>query len=123
MTTTPIPKKQPDIREDLMTREEWEKNCELYADYAFATPPDKFLFYHYDEDPKNVLVCHRPMVGIEKYVVEGIKGGFYGTYDTRDIMYYLKSGTWIEVESAEFFRQAEIASLERRLQQLKDEGN
>jgi hypothetical protein len=113
---------QPDIRTDIMSREEWEKNCEHYADYAFDTPPDKFLFHHYDEPATTLLVAHRPMVGIEKYVVEGICGGFYGTYDTREIMYYLKSKTWIEVESEEFFRQAEIKELERKLEILKNGG-
>lgn len=114
--------KKPDIREDLMTKEEWEKRCEHYVDYAFATPPEKFLFHHYDEPDTKLLVCHRPMVGIEKYMVEGVNGGHYGVYDTRDIMYYLKSGTWIEVESEEFFRQAEIQELERRLEKLKSEN-
>lgn len=114
------PKLKPDIRTDIMTREEWERRCMISPGYAFATPPEKFLFHHYDEPPDKLLVCNRPMIGIEKYIVSGMNGGHYGTYDTRDIMYYLKSGTWVEVESEEFFKQCEIQELERRLAELKN---
>lgn len=104
-----------------MTREEWHKRCEygLNAEDAFYTPPEKFLFHHYDEPSDTLLICWRPMVGIEKYQVEGTKGGFYGVYDTRDVTYYLKSGTWVMVDSGTFFEDAEIAELERQLAEKK----
>lgn len=118
--TDPKKKTQaPDIKPG-MTREEWEKNCEYYAEDAFYTPPDKFLFRHYDEPESQRLVCWRPMVGIEKYQVSGVHGGFYGLYETRDVSYYIKSGTWIVIDDPEFFRQAEIAELEAKLAALKN---
>jgi hypothetical protein len=112
--------KKSDIKEGL-TREEWEKQCEHYSMDAFYTPPTQFLFHHYDEDTSKVLVCHRPMIGIEKYVVEGKNGGYYGVYNTRDVSYYIKSGTWIIVEDPEYFIQHEIEQLERKLADLRTE--
>jgi len=115
------PEKKPDVRTDLVSDEEYERNCELYADWGLFTAPEKFLFHHYDERPDKVLVCRRPMLGLEKYVVEGINGGFYGIYDTRDVNKYLKTGTWIEIESTGFFERVEIEEMEHSLAQKKAE--
>ena len=119
--TTQETKKKPDVKPGL-TREEWEERCEHYADDAFYTPPEKFLFRHYDEPEAQRLICWRPMVGIEKYSVEGLNGGFYGLYDTRDVSYYIKSGTWIVIDDEGYFKRCEIARLERELAELKGEG-
>ena len=112
---------RPDIRQDLLSDEEFENNCFHYADWAFYTPPEEFLFHHYDESPDNVLICHRPMIGIEKYVVNGLNGGFYGTYDTRDVTKYLKNGTWIEVPSKKYFAELKVKNLEYDLEKAKKE--
>jgi hypothetical protein len=63
---------------------------------------EHFLFYHYD---KEVLIY----------------GGFYGTYDTRVVTWYIKSGTWGIVEDKNFFVEAEIANLERQLEEKRKE--
>lgn len=104
----------PDIRQGL-SLEQWERECMHYADAAFFTPPEKFLFHHYDEPSDKLLMCHRPMAGMEKYVVSGTQGGCYGIYETRDVTYYLKSGTWVEVPSEKYFAQAEVERLRSEL--------
>lgn len=109
-----------DIRTDLLTREQWEERCATSIE-AFYTPPEQFLFHHYDDPSKATLICTRPMVGIERYRVDDAKGGFYGLYDTRDVTFYLKSGTWVQVEEGTFFIDLEIASLERQLEQKRTE--
>ena len=96
-----------------------EYNCAHYSEFAFYTPPERFLFHHYDEPADELLICHRPMIGMEKYVVEGTKGGFYGVYDTRDVTKYLKTGTWVEVESGDYFTKLDIAELEAQLAKKK----
>jgi hypothetical protein len=106
----------PDIKPGL-SREEWDERCARYAEDAFYTPPEEFLFHHYDDNL--VLVARCPMIGIERYVVNGKQGGFYGIYDTRDITYYIKSGTWVVVDDPDYFKQQEIAELEARLAELK----
>jgi hypothetical protein len=111
-------KKQPDVKPGL-TRQEWEKNCEHYAEDAFYTPPERFLFRHYDEVDQK-LVCWRPMVGMEKYTVNDINGGFYGVYDTRDVAYYIKSGTWVVIDEPGFFERADVERLERELAEKKE---
>lgn len=111
--------KKPDIRTDLMTEEEFERNCLHYSDFAFFTPPERFLFHHYDEDPEELLIAHRPMPMIEKYVVNDMAGGFYGTYDTRDVSKHLKMGTWVQVPDEGFFIKADISRLERELEEKR----
>jgi hypothetical protein len=116
--------KKPDIRQDLLTREQFDRN---YSDWAFYALPDQFLFHHYDEE--KVLICSRLEIasrvcivaGIEKYVVEGKTGDFYGIYDTRDITWYIKSGTWVIVEEPNFLVNLEIAQLERKLVEKRKE--
>jgi len=111
--------KLPDIRTDVLTDKQFEYNCAHYADWAFYTPPEQFLFHHYDEPTDRLLICHRPMVGMEKYVVSGVDGGHYGVYDTRDVTKWLKNGTWIEVQDPTFFLKREVAGLEQQLDQKK----
>lgn len=112
---------QPDVRADLLSDEQFDYNCRHYAEWAFYMPPDRFLFHHYDEPADKLLICARPMVGIEKYIVNDKNGGFYGLYDTRDVTKFLKTGTWIEVEDDAFFIRNDIASLKQRLEEKKAE--
>ncbi|WP_424624480.1 hypothetical protein [Achromobacter marplatensis] len=116
-----LPGKKADIRTDLLTDEEFDRNCMLYADWAFYTPPEQFLFHHYEEPADELLICHRPMIGIEKYVVSGVNGGHYGVYDTRDVTKYLKTGTWVQVDNPAFFLSREVSDLERQLTEKKAE--
>lgn len=109
-----------------MTRQEFEQNCAHYADFAFYTPPDQFLFRHYDEN--KVLMCSRGVIGNnfagDLYFVSGHQTTYreyYGAYQTRDVTYYLKSGTWIEVPSAEFFAEAKVAEIRRSLAEAEAE--
>jgi hypothetical protein len=110
---------KPDIRTDFMSDEEFDQNCANYAEYAFFTPPEQFLFHHYDEDPNKPLICHRPM-RMERYVVNGITGGFYGIYDTRDVSKFILNKTWIIVPSDKFFLTSEISELEANLKKRKN---
>lgn len=43
----------PDIREDLLTPKQFRSNCDNYIDWALFTPPDRFMFHHYDEPATN----------------------------------------------------------------------
>lgn len=106
---------QPDVRQDLINDEQFDYNCAHYADWAFYTPPEQFLFHHYDEPADKQLICYRPMAGLEKYVVEGVDGGFYGVYDTRTVIKYLKTGTWVELPSELFFAEAELIQARKAL--------
>lgn len=106
---------RPDVRQDLLSDAEFERNCAHYADWAFYTPPEQFLFHHYDESPDDMRVCHRPMIGMEKYVVNGVNGGNYGIYDTRDVTRYLKNGTWVEIDSERFFAEREVMDAKAKL--------
>lgn len=100
-----------------MSREDWELQCMHYFDCAFYIPPDAFIFRHYDE--KEELKCERGMIGGnytgDLYFVHGMKGGYYGAYATRDVTFYLKSGTWVELPSAEYFAAREVAELRASL--------
>lgn len=107
-----------DIRTDVLTEEQFLHNCAHYPDFAFFTPPEQFLFHHYDEPADKPLICHRPMVGIEKYVVEG-PAGFMGVYDTRTVTLYLKTETWIMLPSETYFKDLKIKDLERQLAELR----
>lgn len=95
-------------RTDIMSEAEYERRCAHYANYAFATPPDRFLFHYYQDDPtEGLMAASRPMP-MEKYVVQRVSdGGYCGTYSTRNIMRFIAMGTWIKVDSKVFFaRQA-----------------
>ena len=115
--------KNPDIRTDVISDIEYNKNCEKYADWAFFTPPEEFLFYHYDELPQlpeNILYCSRPMIGMEKYTVSGVNGN-YGVYDTRDVVKFIQTKTWIIIDSKDIFIKRDIRELENKLKEKKDE--
>lgn len=109
-----------EIRTDVLTREEFDRNCMHYADWALYTPPEQFLFHYYSDSPESPLWCHRPMVGMEKYVVNDMAGRFYGVYDTRDITFYLKTKTWIELPSEIFFAENDFAKAKRALKEQED---
>ena len=110
-----------DIRTDIMTDEQYQENCFQFASFAFAVPPDEFRFHHYDEPANKLLICRRPMIGLERYQVDDEHGGFYGLYNTKDVMKYITTKTWIVVESKEFFANAEIERLQKRINEIKKE--
>lgn len=115
--------KHDDIKPGLSV-EEWERRCMHYAEDAFYTPPDAFLFRHYDE--KTVLKCERGVLGGnyfgDMYFVHGHDApGYYGAYTTRDVAYYLKSGTWVEVPSASYFADRKVQELRKALEQAEAE--
>lgn len=89
---------KPDIRTDILTEEEFTYNCMHYSEWAFFTPPDKFLFYHYDTD--KLLICFRYN---DKFSVVDMMGNFYGQYKIKTVSMYLKTCTWILVESEKFW--------------------
>lgn len=89
---------QPDIRTDILSDEEYAYNCMHYTDWAFFSPPEKFLFHHYDED--KILICFT--IPNDKFCVVDIMGNFYGEYRTKTVSKYLKTWTWILVESEKF---------------------
>jgi hypothetical protein len=61
------------------------------------------------------LVCIRP-AGIEKYEAHFADGsGYCGVYDTRTVRWYIKSGTWVILESDEYFLNHDIAELQDKL--------
>jgi hypothetical protein len=88
-----------------------------YADWAFFTPRDSFMFYYYEDGPNStIFVCNRPMLGMEKYFVQSAKTGQHaGIYDTKDITKYLLTKTWIMVDDARFFIKQESAMLDQQL--------
>lgn len=107
----------PDINPKL-SRAEWDRQCEHYFDCAYYCPPDAFLFHHYDES--GLLKCERGIVGGnytgDTYFVHGHDTpGYYGAYNTRDIAYYLKSGTWVEVPSAVYFATRKVDEIRAAL--------
>lgn len=110
---------QSDIRTDILDEAEYEKKCFMFPEYALWMPEEQFLFHHYDEPPEPLLICYRPMAGIEKYQVSDGHGGFYGTYDTRDVRKYILTKTWIVVENKDFFVRKEIEFLKRRIRELE----
>lgn len=111
------------IRTDVMTREQFDQNCMNYSDFALYTPPDRFMFYHY-EDPSTVFACERGVIGQnyagDKYFLTDVqKGGYYGVYETLDITYYIKSETWIVVDDNDYFDLRDIRNLEKKIETLK----
>lgn len=106
--------KRPDIRTDIISDAEYEYNCAHY-EWAFYTPPERFMFHHYDEPPENIMVCHRPMIGMERYCVEKLEGGFCGIYDTREVSKYIKTKTWIVIDDNGYFIKSDIAELKNKL--------
>ncbi|USV40973.1 hypothetical protein [Xanthomonas phage BUDD] len=107
------------IRTDLLTRAEFDRNCRHYAEWAYYTPPDRFIFHYWEDSVEEARICERPMLGMERYVVSGTKGGHYGIYDTRDVTFYLKTRTWIEIPSEKFFAEADVAEAQRKLDEAK----
>lgn len=108
-----------DIRTDLLTHEQWIQRCAFRSEDAFYTPPEQFLFHHYDES--EVLICCRQGIGVEKYDITNQAGEYYGMFTTRTVTYYIKSGTWVMVEDPTYFLKREIAELEHKLQQKKQQ--
>jgi hypothetical protein len=109
----------PDIRTDLLSDEQFDYNCMHHTEWAFYVPPEKFMFHHYDETADKPLIAERPMVGIERYVVNDFQGNFYGLYDTRAITRYIKTGTWVLLDSEELFLKRDVAQLEKQLTEKK----
>jgi hypothetical protein len=112
-----------DIRTDILTREQWIQRCAFNAEDAFYTPPEQFLFRHYDESSSSdsLLICQRHGPGLERYDVINAIGEYFGVYDTRTVTYYIKSGTWVMKEDPTFFLCREITALEHQLQQKKQQ--
>ncbi len=105
---------QPDIRTDIITEEEYAYNCMHYSEWAFFNPPDKFLFYQYDVTDKILICCYKYN---DMFFVVDINGNFYGDYKSKNVSKYIKTKTWIIVESENFW---DASTLPERINIMND---
>jgi hypothetical protein len=114
---------QSEENTSVMSHAEFERRCEHYSDYAFYTPPERFMFQYYD-DPHTTYIAERPMVGMERYVVVQVgAGGYCGVYNTRDISRFIKMETWKIIDDEEYFVKRDIRILEEQLAEKQAELN